>query len=139
MGVGTCRPAIMYIILTLMAVAGALAQECPFTKSSCPVELENTLDVFYYDITDKTSCQHQCKSLRSCNYFTMLPTPDNQRTKCFLFEGCSGFEPCKNCVSGAEEPPFYDCDKGTYARETRRSQERLPWELYLHDRCIEHH
>ncbi len=35
--------------------------DCPFVHGSCPVTLDNVIDVFFYDIVDQASCQHQCK------------------------------------------------------------------------------
>jgi hypothetical protein len=31
--------------------------DCPFTDGSCPVTLDNVVDVFFHDIADRRSCQ----------------------------------------------------------------------------------
>ncbi|XP_023330179.1 uncharacterized protein LOC111702656 [Eurytemora carolleeae] len=94
--------------------------ECPFSSSACPVDLDNVVDVFYFDILDTSSCQHQCQRISSCSHFTMLTSADNKHNKCFLFKSCDNQENCDDCVSGAEEPPFYEC------RETGLSSQYKP-------------
>merc|ERR1719175_319161 len=110
----------MYILLiALSIVAVAYGEDCPFVPASCPVDLENAMDVFYYDVNDHTSCQHQCNKLSLCSHFTQLKTPDHKHNKCFLFKSCDKYEDCeKYCVSGAEEPPFYDCTRENTMSET---------------------
>lgn len=71
--------------------------------------MENALDVFYYDINDDTSCQHQCNTIGACNFFTQLPAVDNSHYKCFLFANCDTKEDCADCLSGPEKPPMGEC------------------------------
>merc|ERR1711860_14930 len=93
------------LLLTFLALAQA-ESECLFVSGvACPVEVMNALDVFYYDINDETSCQHQCNTIGACNFFTQLPAGDNSHMKCFLFSTCDNEEACDSCLSGPEEPP----------------------------------
>jgi len=97
------------LLLTFLALAQA-ESECPFVSGvACPVEVMNALDVFYYDINDETSCQHQCNTIGACNFFTQLPAGDNSHMKCFLFSTCDNEEACDSCLSGPEEPPMGEC------------------------------
>merc|ERR1711860_232441 len=97
------------LLLTFLALAQA-ESECLFVSGvACPVEVMNALDVFYYDINDETSCQHQCNTIGACNFFTQLPAGDNSHMKCFLFSTCDNEEACDSCLSGPEEPPMGEC------------------------------
>ena len=50
------------VALALGSVALVYSQDpdCPFTGGSCPVTLDNVVDVFFHDITDDLSCQNEC-------------------------------------------------------------------------------
>merc|ERR1712200_184205 len=108
-GIQTSRMLQQLLLLTFLALAQA-ESECPFVSGvACPVEVMNALDVFYYDINDETSCQHQCNTIGACNFFTQLPAGDNSHMKCFLFSTCDNEEACDSCLSGPEEPPMGEC------------------------------
>ncbi len=43
--------------------------DCPFTNGICPVTLDNVVDVFFHDITDRISCQRECRSVARHNHW----------------------------------------------------------------------
>jgi len=91
----------------LFAAVFASLDTCPFTKNACPVDLDNAIDVFYFDENDMSSCQHQCQKVHNCEYFTMIR--DGPMRKCFLFKECSQFEMCADCITGPQTPDYIDC------------------------------
>ena len=54
------RTALLVAALVGMALAEPAPKaepDCPFTSGSCPVTLDNVVDVYFHDITDDFSCQ----------------------------------------------------------------------------------
>ena len=78
--------------------------DCPFTDGSCPVTLDNVVDVFFHDIADRRSCQRECQQIGDCKFFTMFGVSDSptDHMKCFLFRKCDSLEPCIDieCTTG---------------------------------------
>jgi hypothetical protein len=104
--------------LAVISAQGFDDPDCPFVYGSCPVTLDNVIDVFFYDVVDQASCQHQCKTISACKNFTMMGVADPPHTKCFLFKSCDELEECDDCISGPEEPPIMDCITGNYTCPT---------------------
>merc|ERR1712170_147556 len=73
----------------------------------------NAIEVFYFDSSDLTSCQHKCQLMAGCSHFTMMNAGDMK--KCFLFESCDSSESCADCVSGPETPDYEPCKKSESA------------------------
>ncbi|TRY61748.1 hypothetical protein TCAL_09259 [Tigriopus californicus] len=112
------------LIAVAIMASGAWAQseECPFGPGSCPVTLDNVVDVFFHDVADYNSCQRECKLIDECNFFTMFAVvgePLNHR-KCFLFKSCDTLENCDHdgCITGPQDPPLDDCIGDSYTCET---------------------
>merc|ERR1712241_307671 len=80
--------------------------ECPFGPGSCPVTLDNVVDVYFHDVDDIRSCQRECRQIEECKFFTMFPESDNphDHMKCFLFKTCDHLEACDDCMTGPELP-----------------------------------
>jgi len=99
-------------------------EDCPFGPGSCPVTLDNVVDVYFHDIDDKRSCQRECRQIEECKFFTMKPDPDSphDHMKCFLFKTCDPMEACDDCITGPDLPLYDpdDCfnDDGNYTCET---------------------
>merc|ERR1711913_175720 len=76
-------------------------EDCPFGPGSCPVTLDNVVDVYFHDIDDKRSCQRECRQIEECKFFTMKPDPDSphDHMKCFLFKTCDPMEACDDCIT----------------------------------------
>lgn len=97
------------IILSFLALSQAqsVLPECPFFPGTCPMNVDNIIDVMYHDIIDDFSCQSECRALEDCNYFTMFgaTTELGEPTKkCFLFKSCDHIIDCP--------PEFDDCITG---------------------------
>merc|ERR1712141_625911 len=77
-------------------------EDCPFGPGSCPVTLDNVVDVYYFDVEDTFSCKDQCNMLDDCNFWTFFDVQDAPQPhhKCFLFKECNIHEPCKTCETG---------------------------------------
>merc|ERR1711997_1133882 len=75
--------------------------ECPFGPGSCPVTLDNVVDVYFHDVDDIRSCQRECRQIEECKFFTMFPESDNphDHMKCFLFKTCDHLEACDDCMT----------------------------------------
>jgi len=97
------------VIALTLALCAASAQDCAFSNDACPVDLDNAIELFYFDGDDVTSCQHKCTLMNDCSYFTMLQDDDLNLTKCFLFKTCDAPEECSDCVSGPESPDYEPC------------------------------
>ena len=98
-------------VLLLSFSSLTLSQDdCPFTNGSCPVTLDNVVDVFFHDIADRRSCQRECRTIEDCKFFTMFGVNDNptDHMKCFLFKTCDYLEPCEDCVTGKLSKRFHD-------------------------------
>lgn len=106
-----------FLILALSSVT--LSQnddeDCPFTNGSCPVTLDNVVDVYFHDIADRRSCQRECQQIGECHFFTMFGVNDDptDHMKCFLFKTCDTLEPCDECTTGIKK-------LGTYGNRLRR-------------------
>merc|ERR1719232_2460916 len=50
----------------------------------------------------------------------MIETMDGLHTQCFLFASCDANEACAECISGPEEPKFYDCARRGPARKSTK-------------------
>lgn len=93
-----------FLILALSSVT--LSQnddeDCPFSDGSCPVTLDNVVDVYFHDIADRRSCQRECQQIGECKFFTMFGVNDDptDHMKCFLFKTCDTLEPCDECTTG---------------------------------------
>merc|ERR1712045_705741 len=81
-------------------------EDCPFTNGSCPVTLDNVVDVFFHDIADRISCQRECRLIDECKFFTMYGVNDDptDHMKCLLFKTCDHLEACDDCITGPELP-----------------------------------
>lgn len=94
-----------FLILALSSVT--LSQnddeDCPFSDGSCPVTLDNVVDVYFHDIADRRSCQRECQQIGECKFFTMFGVNDDptDHMKCFLFKTCDTLEPCDECTTGS--------------------------------------
>jgi len=115
---------VLAFLCSCLLVAGIAAQdwidgldpECPFTNGTCPVTKDNVLDVFFFDVMDRVSCQTHCKDIEECHFFTQFGVDDEpmDHTKCFLFKTCDHLEPCRDCQTGPEDPPIYPCLPDNY-------------------------
>ena len=80
------------------------SDDCPFGPGTCPVDKDNVVDVFFFDIEDRLSCQKHCVDIPDCHFFTQfgtdMPEPKTPKTKCFLFKTCDELEPCPECETG---------------------------------------
>jgi len=107
-----------FLILALSSVT--LSQnddeDCPFTNGSCPVTLDNVVDVYFHDIADRRSCQRECQQIGECHFFTMFGVNDDptDHMKCFLFKTCDTLEPCDECTTGPDYPPIDNCTSENY-------------------------
>jgi len=81
-------------------------EDCPFTHGSCPVTLDNVVDVYFHDIADTRSCQRECRMIEECKFFTMFGVNDDptDHMKCLLFKTCDPLEACDDCITGPELP-----------------------------------
>jgi len=99
-------------------------EDCPFGPGSCPVTLDNVVDVYFHDVDDIRSCQRECRQIEECHFFTMFPESDDphDHMKCFLFKTCDHLEACDDCMTGPELPIIDDdsCNNndGNYTCET---------------------
>merc|ERR1712047_160951 len=85
-------------------------EDCPFGPGSCPVTLDNVVDVYFHDVDDIRSCQRECRQIEECKFFTMKPESDDphDHMKCFLFKTCDHLEACEQCITGPELPIIDD-------------------------------
>jgi len=94
------------------------SDDCPFGPGTCPVDKDNVVDVFFFDIEDRLSCQKHCVDIPDCHFFTQfgtdMPEPKTPKTKCFLFKTCDELEPCPECETGPDQPPIYPCIPDNY-------------------------
>merc|ERR1711894_212557 len=116
------------LVLLTLAVASASAysvgngsiwdEDCPFYPGSCPVTKDNVVDVFFFDIEDRLSCQKHCVDIPDCHFFTQFgidqKEPLQPKTKCFLFKTCDELEPSPECETGPDHPPIYPCIPDNY-------------------------
>merc|ERR1712168_1598045 len=42
--------------------------DCPFGPGSCPVTLDNVVDVYFHDVDDIRSCQRECRQIEECKF-----------------------------------------------------------------------
>ena len=102
--VATKKNVITHILQSLYNVISTLAKDddCPFGPGSCPVHLDNVVDVFYHDVIDIRSCQRECNQIGECHFWTMFNVTDEptDHKKCFLFKTCDHLDPCDECISG---------------------------------------
>merc|ERR1711953_925825 len=91
-------------------------EDCPFSDGSCPVTLDNVVDVYFHDIADRRSCQRECQQIGECKFFTMFGVNDDptDHMKCFLFKTCDTLEPCDECTTGPDYPPIDNCTSENY-------------------------
>jgi len=111
------------VLLSFSSVSLAKDDDCPFGPGSCPVHLDNVVDVFYHDVIDIRSCQRECNQIGECHFWTMFNVTDEptDHKKCFLFKTCDHLDPCDECISGPDLPLYNpdDCDNnGNYTCET---------------------
>merc|ERR1711884_244677 len=66
-----------------------------------------TIGCDYHDINDIYSCQLNCKTIPSCNYFTMFDDAGRNQKKCSHFAQCG--EDCPECTTGPTTPDVGDC------------------------------
>jgi len=96
------------ILLTgsTMILGQNVEEDCPFTHGSCPVTLDNVVDVYFHDVADHISCQRECRMINECKFFTMFSVSDSptDHMKCFLFKTCDHLEACDDCITGPELP-----------------------------------
>ena len=80
-------------------------EDCPFGPGSCPVTLDNVVDVYFHDVDDIRSCQRECRQIEDCKFFTMKPESDDphDHMKCFLFKTCDHLEACEQCITGINQ------------------------------------
>ena len=86
---------------------GNETDDCPFGPGTCPVTKDNVIDVFFFDIEDRLSCQKHCLDIPDCHFFTQFGVAYDppaghaeDKTKCFLFKTCDELEPCPQCQTG---------------------------------------
>jgi len=98
--------------------AGNDSDDCPFGPGTCPVTKDNVVDVFFFDIEDRLSCQKHCVDIPDCHFFTQFGIDQKEplmpKTKCFLFKTCDELEPCPECQTGPDDPPIYPCLPDNY-------------------------
>eukprot|EP00095_Tigriopus_kingsejongensis_P011987 maker-scaffold879_size85478-snap-gene-0.21 protein:Tk11987 transcript:maker-scaffold879_size85478-snap-gene-0.21-mRNA-1 annotation:"plasma kallikrein isoform x2" len=113
---------VLATLATLAVSVWAQTEECPFGPGSCPVTLENVVDVYFHDIADMYSCQRECATIPECNFFTMFGEQDDpiDHRKCFLFKTCDYLEDCDvpGCMNGPAEPPLDECLDDSYTCQT---------------------
>merc|ERR1712018_924269 len=78
----------IFVLLAAAATAAVAQDDCPFFAGICPVTLDNTIGCDYHDVNDIYSCQLNCKTIPSCNYFTMFDDAERNQKKCFHFAQC---------------------------------------------------
>ncbi len=59
----------LVILLSGSPLTFSQDDDCPFTNGICPVTLDNVVDVFFHDITDRISCQRECRSVARHNHW----------------------------------------------------------------------
>merc|ERR1739838_1128240 len=81
-------------------------EDCPFGPGSCPVTLDNVVDVYFHDVHDIRPCQRECRQIEECHFFTMFPESDDphDHMKCFLFKTCDHLEACDDCILDLNYP-----------------------------------
>ena len=77
----------------------------------CGTELDNIVDVFYFDDIDNFSCHHQCTLVDECNFWTHFVN-EQQRHKCFLFKNCHVHEDCTPDCDDKHEDCVPQCETG---------------------------
>merc|ERR1711944_37044 len=98
----------LFVFLAVAATAAmAQSESCPFYPGICPVTLDNTIGCDYHDVNDIYSCQLNCKTITSCNYFSMFDDAERNQKKCFHFAQCG--ESCPECTTGPTTPDVGDC------------------------------
>merc|ERR1712088_112737 len=81
-----CKMLSSLLLFVALAFGSALAQDdCPFYPGTCPITVDNVVEVSYYDQLDDFSVHK----------------------KCFHFKEC--LEPCADCVTGPEFPNIDFC------------------------------
>ncbi len=91
-------------LLLLVCAAGGVVlgqgqEPCPFYPGRCPVNVDNVVEVSYFDQADDYSCQKECLDNVECTFVTMFDDSFSGRKKCFLFRNC--VDPsCPECVTG---------------------------------------
>merc|ERR1712241_1361344 len=78
-----------------------------FFPGICPVTLDNTVGCDFHDVNDIYSCQSNCATIPSCNYFSMFDDTERNQKKCFHFAQCG--EDCPECTTGPTTPDVGDC------------------------------
>ena len=96
---------VILLVVVLLSTASAAFDDnknCTFGPGICPVNKENVVDVFYFDVVDDFSCQEHCLDLEECHFFTMYGVQDSPKDhmKCFMFKTCDHLEPCEECTTG---------------------------------------
>merc|ERR1712018_1038437 len=106
-----CKMLSSLFLFVALAFGCALAQvegdDCPFYPGTCPITVDNVVEVSYYDTLDDFSCQADCQTNPLCKYFTMFNDDFSAHKKCFHFKEC--LEPCADCVTGPEFPNIDFC------------------------------
>ena len=107
-------------LVAIAATAASAQDDCPFFPGICPVTLDNTVGVShkkqsrnrmppeipetllfqcdFHDVNDIYSCQSNCATIPSCNYFSMFDDTERNQKKCFHFAQCG--EDCPECTTG---------------------------------------
>merc|ERR1712018_160325 len=103
-----CKMLSSLLLFVALAFGSALAQDdCPFYPGTCPITVDNVVEVSYYDTLDDFSCQADCQTNPLCKYFTMFNDDFSAHKKCFHFKEC--LEPCADSVTGPESPNIDFC------------------------------
>merc|ERR1712214_215186 len=94
-------------LVAIAATAASAQDDCPFFPGICPVTLDNTVGCDFHDVNDIYSCQSNCATIPSCNYFSMFDDTERNQKKCFHFAQCG--EDCPECTTGPTTPDVGDC------------------------------
>ena len=101
-GLVTLLAAMMLPVDGRLDISGTENSTCQFGPGICPVEIDNVVDVFYFDVADGFSCQEHCMDLEDCKFFSMYGVKDSPKDhmKCFAFKSCDHLDPCDECTTG---------------------------------------
>jgi len=115
-GVQEVKMSWLFLGLVLVSFSSSILTQkpdplCPFGDGTCPITLDNVVDVYYHDVVDFRSCQRECAQIEDCHFWTMFNVTDDPKDhkKCFLFKTCDHLEPCMDCITGPDAP-LYDPD-----------------------------
>merc|ERR1711997_508547 len=81
-------------------------EDCPFGSGSCPVTLDNVVDVYFHDVDDIRSCQRECRQIEECKFFTMKPESDDPHDHC----NNDGNYTCETSLDNVVDVYYFDVE-----------------------------